>query len=172
MSQNGVNAGRDNKLYINSRPDLPLGGSGSYNSPSWHEVIRIGDVDVSDGKQAIEIDIRESENTISQFASRNREVTFTYYKQKGAEDLAFNTLLASFEDGLALDIALAEGNILVPATYNVRAPFVVQQMEKGEPIEGVEIYDLTLNEVYAPIFFSLAGIGALEINNTFVVGPQ
>jgi hypothetical protein len=145
MSSTGVSSGKDNKLYVNSTADNVLGGSGTYASPDWVIIDRIGDLDRSGSKATTEVDMRASDTTITIYGNKSREITFTYYKRKGSGDTIFNTLLDSFENNTCLDIAMAEADIATSGTVYDRGPFIVAEMEKTEPIGGVESYDVTLN---------------------------
>jgi hypothetical protein len=145
MAGTGVNAGRDAKLYYNDRPETDSGGAGTYDTPVWVLIDRVGDVDRAGSKATTEVDMRASETTIVVYGNKSREITFTYYKRKGSTDAVYDVLLDSFENNTVLDIAMAEDNIATSGTVYDRGPFIVAEMSKSEPIAGVESYDVTMN---------------------------
>jgi hypothetical protein len=137
MSGNAVQAGRDKKLYYNS--------ASTYASPTYVLIDRVGDVNRSGQKATTDVDMRASENTITVYGNMKREITFTYYKKKGANDTVFNKLLDSYENNTVLDIVMADGPIATAGTVYDRGPFIVSQMELSEPIAGVDSYAVTMN---------------------------
>lgn len=138
----GVNAGRDNKLYINATPE-ELGVTMA--AANFDLVDRVSDVDRAGSKATTEVDMRASETTIVVYGNKSREITFTYYKRRGASDAVYNALLDSFENNTVLDTIMAEGLLTVAGTVYDRGPFVVAEMSKSEPISGVEAYEVTMN---------------------------
>ena len=143
----GVKAGRSNFLFYNDKPTTATAGAGTYALPVWVVINRIGDLDRSNSKSSTEVDMRSSSTTIVVFGNKNRELSFTYYKKEGAADDVYNVLLDSYENDIALDLAIAEGNIAAAGAgilYD-RGPFVVSEMTKAEPIAGVDAFEMTLN---------------------------
>ncbi len=145
MSGTGVDHGRDAKLYYNDTPDSASAGAGTYAVPVYVEIDRIGDLDRAGQKATTEINIRASKTTLTVFGNKSREITFTYYKKKGANDAVYNVLLDSFENNTCLDITMAEDNIAASGTVYDRGPFIVSQLEKTEPIEGAQSYAVTMS---------------------------
>lgn len=139
----GVLAGRRNKLYYNNRADTASAGAGTFASPVWVEISRVGDVARTGAKNQTEVNMRASETTIVVYGNKSREITFTYYKRFGV-DPVFNVLETSFENDTVLDIAMMEGPVATVGTQGVRGPFTVAQLDKSEPIDGVDTYDVTM----------------------------
>ena len=148
MSQ-GIKAGRSNFLFYNDKAVVPpLTGTGTYASPDWVVIDRIGDLDRSNSKSSTEVDMRASPTTIVVFGNKSREISFTYYKRPGDSDLVYNVLLESYENDLVLDIAIAEGDISGTPAAGIlydRGPYTVAEMTKSEPIAGVDAFDVTMN---------------------------
>ncbi len=140
----GVQPGRKNKLYYNSA---------TYASPTWVEIARVGDVNRTGTKASTEVNMRASDTTIVVYGNKSREITFTYYKIKGSgtADPVFTKLSDSYENDTVLDIAMMEGPIATVGQFGVRGPFVVSQLDKAEPIDGVDTYDVTLQFADAEI---------------------
>lgn len=139
-----VQPGRKNKLYYNNKANTDSAGSGTHTTPVWVEISRVGDVAITGAKNQTEVNMRASETTIVVYGNRSREITLTYYKKRGISDSVFNVLRDSFENDTILDIAMMEGPINVDDQLGVRGPFTVAQMDKSEPIDGVDTYDITL----------------------------
>lgn len=145
---NLVKAGRTNFLYYNNRANVvPFTGVGTYFAPAWVVINRIGDLDRPMSKVSSDIDMRASPTTITVYGNRQKELSFTYYKKQGANDLVFNALLYSYETNQELDMAIAEDNIATAGTVYDRGPFVVAEMNKSEPIAGVDAFDIKLKVV-------------------------
>lgn len=153
MSQ-GIKAGRSNFLFYNNRAENPPGtGTGTYAAPDWVVINRIGDLDRSNTKASTEVDMRASPTTVVVFSNKSREISFTYYKREGVNDLVFNVLQDSYENDTMVELAIAEGDIsgATPpgGIYYDRGPFVVGEMTKAEPVAGVDAYDITMSVVDA-----------------------
>lgn len=146
----GVQAGRKNKLYYNNKADTASAGAGTHTTPVWVLIDRVGDVNRTGAKNQTEVNMRASETTIVVYGNKSREITFTYYKKAGI-DAVFNVLEASFENDTVLDIAMMEGPIATAGTQGVRGPFICAQLDKSEPIDGVDTYDVTLQFADAEI---------------------
>lgn len=140
----GVQAGRDNKLYYNDTAATASGGAGNYTTPVWVLIDRVGDVNRAGTKSTTEVDMRASETTIVVYGNKSREITFTYYKRVGTTDSVFDVLEDSFENNTVLDIAMMEGAIATSGTQGVRGPFIVSQMDKSEPIAGVDAFECSM----------------------------
>lgn len=150
-----VKAGRSNFLYYNDRAELPpFTGVGTFGTPAWVVIDRVGDVDRSSTKNTTEIDLRSSPTTVVVMGNKAREVSFTYYKRQGVSDLVFNVLQYSFENNTPLDIGLSEIVITYPLAFYDRGSFVVAELAKSEPIAGVDAYEVTLlaADVFAYIY--------------------
>ena len=139
----GVQAGRKNKLYYNNKANTASAGAGTHGTPVWALIDRVGDVNRTGSKNTTEVNMRASETTIVVYGNKTREITFTYYKRAGV-DAVFNVLEDSFENDRPLDIAMMEGPIATSGTQGVRGPYTVSQLDKSEPIDGVDTYDVTM----------------------------
>jgi hypothetical protein len=139
-----VQPGRKNKLFFNNKANTASAGSGTHTAPAWVEIARVGDVARTGAKNQTEVNMRASDTTIVVYGNRSREITLTYYKKKGTADSVFDVLNDSFENDTILDLAMMEGPINVDGQLGVRGPFTVAQMDKSEPIDGVDTYDITM----------------------------
>lgn len=145
----GVSPGRINSLNYNTAFDAKAADPATgYAAPVWVEIDRVSDVDRTGSKQSSEVNIRASDTTIYVYGNKSREITFTYYKQKGT-DPVFADLEDSFEHDTVLDIMMAEddatGADRLVGAVGKRGPFAVAELNKSEPIDGVETYEVKLN---------------------------
>lgn len=161
----GVKSGRSNFLHYNSGYVAnPVAG---YASPTWVVIDRIGDLDRTNAKASTEVDMRASTTTIVVYGNKNRELSFTYYKRQGT-DTVFAALLASFENDTAMDIRIGETLPTVVGGVFDRAPMVVAEMTKSEPVAGVDTYEIKMNFADAE---SATGVPFLYQANQVVPGP-
>lgn len=134
----GVSPGRINSLNFNT---LGLAG---FANPNWVEIDRVSDVDRTGSKASSEVNIRASDTTISVYGNKSREISFTYYKKKGVDDV-FTVLSDSFENDTVLDIAMMEDAMTAtPKPIGKRGPFIVSELNKSEPIDGAETYEVKM----------------------------
>ena len=161
----GVKAGRNNYFYYNS---------GTYDTPIWTLIDRIGDLDRTNSKASTAIDMRSSATTITVFGNKGRDVSFTYYKKQGAADAVFNVLLDSYENDTVLDMVLAEDLIVTAGTKYDRGPFRISEMTKSEPIAGVDAFSIKMNVAddihqYKPYREVGVGVGGWTLGGTFII---
>ena len=165
MPNYGVKSGRSNYFYYNS---------GTYDTPVWTLIDRIGDLDRTNSKASTNIDMRASTTTITVFGNKARDVSFTYYKKQGADDAVFNVLLDSYENDTVLDLVLAEDLIATIGTKYDRGPFRIAEMTKSEPIAGVDAFSIKANVAddihqYRPYLEVGVGVGGWAIGGSFII---
>lgn len=134
----GPGTGRDAKLYWRS--------TGTYASPTWSEIKRIGDVTVGGEKATSDLAIRETPNDKSSFGGMKFPISFTYYKRRAVADTVFAALLASFMNNTTMDIAAMDQAIATVGATGLRGPYVVSKLERAEPVNDSVVYNVELLE--------------------------
>lgn len=135
----GPGTGRDAKLYYRS--------GGSYASPTWSEIKRIGDVTVGHEKSTSDLAIRETPNDKVSVGGLKFPISFTYYKRRAVSDTIHAALLASFLNNTVLDIAAMDQAIATVGATGLRGPYVVTKFERGEPVNDSVAYAVEMQEV-------------------------
>ena len=135
----GPGTGRDAKLYYKA--------SGTYASPTWAELKRIGDVTIGGEKATSDLAIRETPNDKVSVGGLKFPISFTYYKRRAVADTIFAALLASFMNNTVMDIAAMDQAIATIGATGLRGPYVVTKFERGEPINDSVAYAVELQEV-------------------------
>lgn len=141
MASPGPGVGRDAKLYWRS--------TGTYASPTWSEIKRIGDVTIGGEKSTSDLAIRETPNDKVSVGGMKFPISFSYYKRLGATDTVFAALLASFMSNTVLDIAAMDQAIATVGSTGLRGPYVCTKCERGEPINDSVAYAIELQECEA-----------------------
>ena len=138
MGSPGPGVGRDAKLYHRA--------SGTYASPTWSEIKRIGDVTIGGEKSSSDLAMRETPNDKSVFGGLKFPISFTYYKRVGVTDTVFSALQASFFNNTPMDIAAMDQAIATPGAAGLRGPYVVSKCERSEPVNDSISYAVELLE--------------------------
>lgn len=141
MASPGPGVGRDAKLYWRS--------AGTYASPTWSLIARIGDVTVGAEKSTSDLAIRETPNDKVSVGGMKFPISFTYFKRMGATDTIFAALLASFMSNTVLDVAAMDQAIATVGATGLRGPYVCTKFERGEPVNDSVSYSVELQECEA-----------------------
>ncbi len=134
----GPGTGRDAKLYLRS--------AGTYASPTWSQILRIGDVTIGGEKSTSDLAIRETPNDKVSVGGLKFPISFTYYKRRAVADTVFAALFASFMNNTTLDIAAMDQAIATVGATGVRGPYVCTKCERSEPINDSVVYNVELQE--------------------------
>lgn len=137
----GPGTGRDAKLYYKA--------SGTYASPTWALLLRIGDVTIGGEKATSDLAIRETPNDKSSLGGLKFPISFTYFKKLGVTDTVFAAILDSFFNNTVMDIAAMDQAIATVGATGLRGPYVVSKCERGEPINDSVSYSVEMVEVEA-----------------------
>ncbi len=138
MASPGPGTGRDAHLYHRA--------SGTYSSPTWAEIKRIGDVTIGGEKSTSDLAMRETPNDKSTFGGMKFPISFTYYKRNGVSDPVFTALQNSFYTNAPLDIAAMDQPIATVGATGLRGPYVVSKCERSEPVNDSISYSVELLE--------------------------
>jgi hypothetical protein len=135
----GRKPARLSKLYLNA---------GTYASPTWSRVDKVEDVDIDMGKDASELNTRETPNTKTLGGGQKKiGIKFSYFPVDGQTDAIFNKLEQSYWQDTCIDIAaMPSAGIAVAGTKGIRGPFLVTKFDRKEPAKGPVKYDCELQE--------------------------
>ncbi len=149
----GVSSGRTNSLSLNMKSNVSS-GSGTYAAPVWREISRVSDVNRTQSRATSEVNIRAFDQTLIVLGNTSISITATYFKVAGVtNDEIFNAIEKAFDEGLTIDLLMAEvgidpagtGGAPAGSVLAYRGPFVVSQLDKSEPIGEAETYSLTFS---------------------------
>ncbi len=134
----GRKAGGKKKLYMNP--------AGTYASPTWVLMAKVGDVDITMGKATGDIDTRETPNTKTIGGNKKIGFAFNYFRVDGQTDAVFNALEASYYDDTPIDMASMEVAIATAGAKGIRGPFMVSKFDRKEPVNEAVRYEVELVE--------------------------
>ncbi len=134
----GPGTGRDSHLYLRA--------SGTYSTPTWGEIRRIGDVNIGGEKSTSDLAMRETPNDKASFGGLKFPISFSYYKRIGAVDAIFDKLRQSFLTNAVLDIAAVDQPIATVGAEGFRGPYVCSKFERSEPVNDSVVYNVELLE--------------------------
>jgi hypothetical protein len=134
----GRKTGSKQKLYMNP--------AGTYASPTWVLMAKVGDVDITMGKATSDVDTRETPNTKTVAGNKKLGITFNYFRVDSHTDAVFNALAASYFDDTVLDMAAMEIAIATAGAKGIRGPFVVTKFDRKEAVNEATRYEVELAE--------------------------
>lgn len=135
--------GRLAKLYYNS---------GTYASPTWVEIVRVGDVATPMSKNTTTVVTRESANQKTVIGSKVFQITATYY-EKVAADTVLAAIKTSFHadspdaTGGTMELAAMNESIATDGSTGIRGFFAVTNLERAEPVGDAVSRAVTWDEV-------------------------
>lgn len=112
----GSTVGRTHKAYLNSA---------THASPTWVELKRIRDATINPDKTKVEIASRESAWNKKKGGMKVLSAEMTYLRKKKAADSNFNTLLDSFLNGTAVELAFMDEAIATSGAEGWRGYYEV-----------------------------------------------
>jgi asparagine synthetase A len=127
--------GRQAKSYYNT---------GSHASPVWVEMKRIVNLTQPFSKGEAELKDRESDFAKVLGGLKTIGLKFTYHERHSTNDTVFAALWDSWFNDTAVEFAAMNGAINVAGNKGYRAFLMVTEMERGEELEGVIEWDVTL----------------------------
>ena len=139
MSGSKNRIGRLSKLYFNT---------GTYASPTWIEVDKIGDVDIDDAASTSDSDSRESGNTKTIGGNDKFAIKFEYGKVRGIADAAYSEINTSRRTKDCIDTLALDGDVTEEGSEGLRGPFWVTTKNKKEPVNDKEVYSIEMHEGY------------------------
>lgn len=122
--------------------------TGTHTTPVWAVGKRIGDVDIDEGSATSDRDTRESGNTKTIVGNNKFSIKFTHDKKKGQDDPILRALQQSKREKLALDVLALDEAITVTGASGIRGPFIVTVLNKKEPVNDQQTYEVELHETY------------------------
>ncbi len=138
--------GGEAKFYYNA---------GTFDSPTWTEIINCGDLDVPDSRTKVAAPIRAHWPFTGKLAgSREIGLAWTSQQKKGTNDTVTTTLLAAYDSGGTVEFAVADGDIATPGTKFRRLGCILTKADDSEPLDGVVIWsfeaDFSVNSPTKP----------------------
>jgi hypothetical protein len=141
--------GCDGILYRNTN---------TFGSPTWNPVINVNDsLSLSMGWNESDTTIRSGSRVVMQEPTTLKlEIGFKMLED--LQDADFTTLIAAFLARTAIDFLACSAAYTEAGNNYVRGYFKVFSMNKAEPINGVNTYDVVLKPSYDPTNLPTYGV--------------
>jgi len=130
--------GQECKLYYNT---------GTHASPTWVEVTRAINVNVSISKSEADQASRTSSWRKSRGALKDLEISFTYRKKQGT-DTVFDALQAAALAGTVYEYAVLDGAATLAGVQGIRAFCELMTLNNGQDLEASEEVEFTAKPTY------------------------
>ncbi|MCH8821860.1 hypothetical protein IID23_05080 [Patescibacteria group bacterium] len=139
MAERTLKIGLDAKLYRNT---------GTVSVPIFDLIPQLKDAELGLEKDSADASSRAS--TWRKFIGtlKDSEVTFQLLSDGANED--FNVLLDSFLNGTQVYFAIMDGDIATVGSQGLTAWYEVMSMPRGEPLEDMLVFDITLKLAAQP----------------------
>ena len=136
-----MTTGRKSKMYIS------LNGA---ETPTWIEVLPVGDVDNPDAKDDIAVDTRESDKTKHETGQRKIELNFNL-KLKN-DDTMFENLLTAYEDDAIIGVANYIGDMADVGARGMHFDAKIFSFPKTLPLNDWANANIVLKPAYGSDF--------------------
>lgn len=131
--------GKDAKLYRNTATNA---------SPTWNEIPNVRDLNVSDSMTDVDVSARDGGGfAMSDVGLQTIELTFQMIGDYSDAD--FVALRESYYNRTALQYAVASGAIATAGTQYLKFVGVITAFERGEELDGVTMFDITIKPTRA-----------------------
>ena len=120
--------GGEAKLYYNA---------GTYGSPTWTLMENVADVDIADGRSAVEAPIRAQWPIVGHLPGKqNIELTFNGLKTKLTTDAVTTAMITKYEAGTVTEFAIADAAIATTGTKYRRITAVLTKADETQPLDS------------------------------------
>ena len=131
--------GKDAKLYRNT---------GTNASPTWNEIPNCRDLNVSDSMTDVDVSARDGNGfAMSDVGLQTLELTFQMIGDYSDAD--FVALREGYYNRAAIQFAVASGAIATAGTQYLKFVGKIISFERGEELDGVTMYDVTIKPTRA-----------------------
>lgn len=126
--------GKDAKLYRNT---------GTNASPTWNEIPNCRDLSLGDSMTEVDVSARDGGGfNLVDVALQALELSFQMVGDYADAD--FVALQTAYYARTAIIFATASGAIATSGTQYVKLPAKITKFEKGEELDGVTMFDITI----------------------------
>jgi hypothetical protein len=129
--------------------------SGSFDSPSWNEIVNCGDLDIPDARTSVAAPIRLHWPFVGKLSgSRELGLSWTSQNKQGPNDTVTTALLQAYDSGNVVEFAVADGPIATTGTKFRRIGCIVTKADESQPLDNVVTFSFeaqfAVNSPYAP----------------------
>lgn len=141
--------GKDCVLHYNS---------GTYGTPTWVAVPRVGDVTHALGKNTASLATRETGYDVQGGGLKTSSLSFSYLHKPGT-DTVHDALRSSFDSDTATEFYVADGAAATSGTQGYRMYGIVTKFDFVQELEGGSMFDVEI----APARFDDSGTLRLPV---------
>ena len=127
--------GKDCVLHYNS---------GTYSTPTWVAIPRVGDVTDAGGKNTSSLATRETGYDVQGAGLKTKTLSFTYLHKPGGSDTVHDALRSSYDDDTQTEFYAADGAAATTGTTGYRWYGIVTKFDFVQELEGGSMWDVEI----------------------------